>query len=78
MADKNPGDEALLSGLSKAAGVFYNYTGDVPCYNYRCGSLTPNAVSPKLQSGDLATVLVMRAYGFCPCPKLHFTIIELN
>lgn len=35
MAEKEPSEEALLSGLSKAAGVFYNYTGDVPCFNYR-------------------------------------------
>ena len=48
MAEENPSDEAILRGLSKAAGVFYNYTGDVPCFNYRSLSLTPSAVSPTL------------------------------
>jgi len=27
-----------LSGLATAAGVFYNYTGNVPCFNYSQGA----------------------------------------
>lgn len=40
MAEADPSDTALLHGLAAAAGVFYNYSHDVPCFNYRCsGSL---------------------------------------
>lgn len=35
MAKENPSEKELLQGLAQAAGVFYNYTGDVPCFNYR-------------------------------------------
>jgi len=35
MAEKGLSDAQLLSGLATAAGVFYNYTGNVPCFNYR-------------------------------------------
>ncbi len=28
-------DDDLLAGLATAAGVFYNYSGEVPCFNYR-------------------------------------------
>lgn len=38
MAEENPKELELLSGLAQAAGVFYNYTGDLPCFNYTCVS----------------------------------------
>lgn len=36
MADTKPSDELLLQGLASAAGVFFNYSHELPCFNYRC------------------------------------------
>jgi lysosomal Pro-X carboxypeptidase len=42
------GGDALLSALADAVSVFYNYTGDKPCFNYTQG------VNPATQDdGDL-------------------------
>ena len=35
LAAIEPSESDLLSGLASAVGVFYNYTGDLPCFNYR-------------------------------------------
>lgn len=43
LEEKDPSDTALLHGLAAAAGVFYNYSHDVPCFNYR---FTPIQCSP--------------------------------
>ena len=35
LAEEDPADEYLLTGLAQAAGIFYNYSQELPCFNYR-------------------------------------------
>ncbi|EFN56397.1 hypothetical protein CHLNCDRAFT_144962 [Chlorella variabilis] len=37
LAEPGLDGEALLEGLARAAGVFYNHTGDLPCFSFKQG-----------------------------------------
>lgn len=38
LAEEHLVGSALLAAMAKGAGVFYNYTHDMPCFDYKAGA----------------------------------------
>ena len=38
LAEPHLEGSALMAGMAKAAGVFYNFTHDMPCFDYKVGA----------------------------------------